>query len=101
MYFNQATNPTKLKHAVYLLSSTILGLLLSFIAHAVIEIGYLSWAQSRGIIITFYNGCALLPIIQIGLLLFGVIGGFFLGRFWWRMIYIEKVWAKKNKKSQI
>lgn len=95
MYFNSPKNPTKLKHAVYLLASIVLGLLLSIIAHAVIEISYLSWAQKQGITVIFYNGCALLPIIQIGFLLLGAIGGFFLGRFWWRLVYIEKIWAKK------
>lgn len=91
MLFNPPKNPTKLKHAVYLIASTILGILLSFIAHAVIEISYLRWAEKQGIAVTFYHGCALLPTLQIALLLFGTIGGFLLGQVWWRMVYIKKI----------
>ena len=85
----------KFKKAVYLLSTTILGIILSFIAHAFIEIGYLNWAESHGLTVSFYNGCALLPILQITLFLFGAVGGFFLGRFWWRKIYVERAWKKR------
>jgi len=97
MFSSLSKNPTKLKYTVYLIAATILGILLSFIAHAVIEINYLNWAEKQGIVVTFYNSCSLLPIIQIGLLLLGIIGGFLLGRVWWRMIYIERIWAKRNK----
>jgi len=96
MFFNAPTNPTRLKKAVYLAASTILGILLSLIAHAIIEINYLNWALSQGKSVTFYGGCALAPTLRISLLLLGVLGGFFLGRFWWRKVYIERVWAKKH-----
>lgn len=95
MFFNASGNPTKLKQAVYLISSTILGLLLSFLAHAIVEIKYLSWAESQGRAVTFYGGCSLPPLLQIALWVLGGLGGFFLGRFWWRKVYIEKIWAKK------
>lgn len=101
MFFHTAGKPTNLKKAVYLFASTILGALLSFIAHAIIEISYLHWATSQNHIIAFYNGCALLPTIQIALLLIGIIGGFFLGRFWWRIIYIERVWEKRKLARRI
>lgn len=90
MFFNKPGSPNKLKKAIYLFSAIILGILLSFITHAFIEIGYLRWAESRNMTVIFYNGCALLPLFQVLILLFGAIGGFFLGRFWWRKIYIEK-----------
>ncbi|MFA6215109.1 MAG: hypothetical protein WC768_00900 [Patescibacteria group bacterium] len=90
MFFGSPKNPTKFKHAVYLIAATILGILLSFIIHALIEINYLGWTEKQGIAVTFYHGCALLPIIQIGLWLFGAIGGFLLGRVWWRLVYVER-----------
>ena len=93
--FRDATNPTKLKKTVYLFTTTILGAMLSFIIHALIEISYLSWALKNNYNVTFYNGCALHPVIQIALWIIGIVGGFLLGRFWWRKVYIEKVWAKK------
>lgn len=100
MFFNKPGKPNKIKKAVYLFGATILGVILSFIAHAFIEMGYLVWAESRGLIVSFYNGCAFLPALQISLLVFGIVSGFFLGRFWWRKLYIERVWEKNkyNKK---
>lgn len=87
---------TQLKKFIYLSASIVLGLLLSFIAHAVIEINYLNWVLNQGQVVQFYGGCALLPWLQAALWLFGLIGGFFLGRFWWRKIYIERAWLKKR-----
>jgi hypothetical protein len=95
MYLNVPKNPSKLKKTVYLVASTILGVLLSFLAHALIEIKYLHWLENQSKAVTFYHGCAFLPVIQIAFVALGAVGGFFLGRFWWRKIYIERVWAKK------
>jgi len=95
MFFNKPKNPSRLKKVIYLFSATVLGVILSFIVHAFIEIGYLRWAESQNLAVSFYSGCALLPALQLALLLSGAAGGFFLGRFWWRKIYIERAWAKK------
>lgn len=88
--------PILLKKAVYLSSSTVLGIFLSFIAHASIEMGFLKWAQSRGLVVIFYGGCALPPLLQITLFLAGAAGGFFLGRIWWQKIYVEGMRFKKH-----
>lgn len=96
MFLNAPKNPSRLKRAVYLCAWTILGIMLSFFVHAYIEISYLNWAESHEKYVTFYHGCALSPILQLALLALGAIGGFFLGRFWWRKIYIERVWEKKQ-----
>lgn len=95
MFFRRPGKPTKLKQAVYLTAATILGVLLSFIMHALIEINYLRLAFERGLNVMFYNGCALPPILSLGLLLLGAVGGFLLGRFWWRWVYVDRIWAKK------
>ena len=97
MFFHKSLKPTKLKRVVYLISTTVLGVLLSVIAHVLIEINYLQWAVSQGRFIRFYNGCALPPSLQLALLLVGVAGGFALGKFWWQKLYIERVWRKKSK----
>lgn len=99
MFFNSPGQPTRLKKAVYLIAATFLGVLLSFIVHAMIEIKYLNLALSRGVAVPFYGGCALPPVLSFGLLFFGVVGGFFLGRLWWRMIYVDRVWAKNRTKK--
>lgn len=91
---------TPLKRTVYLVAATILGFLLSLIAHAIIEKIYLDWLVNNHKVITWYKvfglgSCALHPAIQIILLLVGAIGGFFLGRLWYRLLYIDKIWIKK------
>lgn len=96
MFFNAPGSPDPLKRAVYLFAATILGLLLSFIAHVLIEVNYLSFAFDRGRTVPFYGNCALSPALQIALSTLGLAGGFLLGRFWWRKIYIERAWAKKH-----
>lgn len=99
MIFKPPGEPTRVKKAVYLFASTILGVLLSFIAHGLIEISYLNWAISRHQVVVFYGGCALLPVFQTGILAVGIVGGFFLGRFWWQKIYVEKVWRGSWRKK--
>ncbi|EKE20584.1 MAG: hypothetical protein ACD_7C00521G0001 [uncultured bacterium] len=94
MLLNANVNPTKTKHVVYIIVSTLLGILLSLLAHAGIEMLYLNWTERTERVITWYGGCALHPAIQIGLLVLGAVGGFFLGRLWWRLVYIERKWAK-------
>jgi len=96
MFFNTPGKPTNFKRIIYLIASTILGIFLSYLAHALIEINYLSWALERGSRIYFYGACALCPWLQIAFWALGAIGGFFLGRFWWRKLYIERVWLKKR-----
>lgn len=95
MFFKAPGKPTKLKKAVYLVAFIILGFLLSFIAHALIEISYLNWALNQGQVVPFYGGCALPPVLRVALLALGAIGGFFLGRFCWRKVYLERFWEKK------
>jgi alpha-beta hydrolase superfamily lysophospholipase len=98
MLLSANLRPTPGKHAVYSIASVFLGVLLSILAHAAIEATYLSWAQgSRHIIwyTSFGKGsCALHPALQYGLLIVGAVGGFFLGKMWWRMVYIEQRWSK-------
>ncbi|RJO59115.1 hypothetical protein C4546_03885 [Candidatus Parcubacteria bacterium] len=95
MFLSPNLKVTKLKHSIYLLATTILGGLLSLLAHAGIEAWYLNWSEQNQRVVTWYGGCALPPALQIGLILLGLAGGFWLGRFWWKMVYIEKHWAKK------
>ena len=77
----------QLKHVVYLATATFEGVILSFVAHALIEMSYLRWAENNGLIVPFYGGCALTPPVQIGLWVVGAVGGFLLGRWGWRKVY--------------
>lgn len=84
-----------MKHVIYLILTTILGLLLFGIAHAVIEMIYLRTALRNDypIVWHFYlQGrfpCALPPILFYGIPVLGIIGGFLIGRVWWRWVYVE------------
>ncbi len=95
MFFNAAPNPTPAKHVIYLVASTLLGIFLSLIVHAIAETLYLKWATDAERSIIWYGGCALHPAIQIGLIILGALGGFSIGRLWWRLVYIDRIWAKK------
>jgi len=96
MFFSKPVQPTKFKKVIYLIASTILGFFLSLIAHALIEMNYINGVLSHGELVKFYGGCALPPIIQAVILITGLFGGYFVGRFWWKKVYIEKVWWNKK-----
>lgn len=98
MFLTHVGQPTEFKKIIYLIASVTLGLLLSINLHALIEVKYLNWLESRGEIAKFYGGCALPPLVQILILLLGLIGGYYLGKYWWRKVYIERFWEKKKKK---
>lgn len=92
-----------MKHIFYLFLTTVLGLLLALITHAVIEILYLNNAVSGNspVVWRYYlNGafpCSLPPFVFYGLPVLGIVGGFLTGRVWWRWVYIEgRRWRKKR-----
>jgi hypothetical protein len=95
MFLSAPANPTKAKHVIYLCATTLLGVLFSVLAHVGIESLYLNWADGASHIVHWYWGCALHPVIQIGLPILGAIGGFFLGRTWWKWVYVDRKWAKR------
>ena len=97
MFINAPANPSRWKKIIYLSASVVLGLLLSLIVHALFEMSYLRWAEKNNFSVPFFGGCALPPVLQISLWLLGALSGFTLGRFWWRKVYVERIWAKKSK----
>jgi len=78
-----------MKKIIFIVVSVILGILLSFIFHAAIEIFYLDWAIKNNKTIEWTrvfceNYCAL-PIWLIYLILvLGIIFGFWLGFYLWK-----------------
>lgn len=90
-----------MKKIIYIILFTALGILLSFLVHALTEsiiialltrnfdrysLG-LSWQQW---FIVHYYGSIILFVL-------GVIFGFLQGRLWWRIIYVEKKFSKHDK----
>lgn len=92
MFHRKPLRATPVKHVVYVAFATLLGIFLSLLAHAAIEMVYLRAADRAGHIVVWYGGCALHPALQIGLVVAGGVGGFFLGRYWWRMLYVQHKW---------
>lgn len=94
-----------MKKTVYIFLVMVLGMILNFIAHALIETAYINSAIAGGLVLTdqgiFGSYCVLPVWLQILLPLAGIIGGFFMGKTWWRMVYIQKrhFWRRKNLKT--
>jgi hypothetical protein len=93
-----------MKKKFYITMVVVLMLELSFLLHSWIEIQYIKAALAKGATLsnTYFLGmfyCVLPWWSQYGLLLGAIIGGYYLGQFWWRMVYIEKRhwhnWRKK------
>jgi uncharacterized protein YneF (UPF0154 family) len=73
----------KIKKTIYVVLVMALGLILSFIAHAIIEVFYINYSLSRGIILkpsALTSKCYLPSLLQIFLILAGLLGGYFLGQ---------------------
>jgi hypothetical protein len=92
-----------MKKYIYIISWVVLVLLLSFLAHAGLEIATINYAAQNEIILTNYTAfgygyCVLPTIVQITLILSGIVGGFLLGRYFWRTIYVEKRYESKMVK---
>ena len=100
MFLKNPGKPTTLKKVIYLSASTVLGFLLSVIAHVLIELNFLLWGMRSGNLIAFSGNCLLPPLLRTSLWVFGTIGGFLVGHFWWKKVYITRIWAKKRTKSR-
>lgn len=91
----------KWKRPLYLILTTLLGLLLSIGAHAVLETWYLDRAAARGWTIVWSSpfgigDCALPVWVQLSLPLVGLVGGWSVGRIWWRYVYVDGRWGGKT-----
>lgn len=85
---------TKSKKTIYLTASIFLGILISIILHAALEIAYINIKLGRGEDFIFYGACSLHLGIQITIFTSGVIFGYLFGRYWWKRIYVEKVFER-------
>ena len=94
--------PLSAKRIIYIILTMILGAELSVLIYVELEMLYLRYLVVNNLPLInhtlFGYGYFLLPtsIFSI-ILLLGLVGGFFLGRFWWHMIYEQKRhWLWKN-----
>jgi hypothetical protein len=89
----------RIKKTIYILLTMFLGFLLAEIAHGLFETWLIGRLLSAGLSPQPYvflgTHCYLPPYLQLGLLASGLVGGYFLGQTWWRIIYIEhRRWRK-------
>ncbi|MBW6440844.1 hypothetical protein K0B03_02310 [Patescibacteria group bacterium] len=84
-----------MKKEIYIFLFIILGILLSFLLHALIEISYINllWTnyERYGMNLKFSQLYTIHTIGTIIILGVGIIFGFIQGKFWWKKIYIEKM----------
>lgn len=85
---------------MYLSLTTLLGVIISYGLHAIIELWYL-WRSDPSTIVWHSHlglgACALAPVVDYGLLVGGIIGGFLVGRLWWRWVYVERRWWRTEE----
>ncbi|MFA6271534.1 MAG: hypothetical protein WC693_00305 [Patescibacteria group bacterium] len=89
-----------MKKIFYIFSFTVLGIILSFIIHAIIEYSYISLTEASKIHWhnSFGSGSCALPLwLQLVLLILGVASGLLMGFWGWRIVYIQKRhWKSKS-----
>jgi prepilin-type N-terminal cleavage/methylation domain-containing protein len=85
-----------MKRTIYILLVVMLGILLSFIVHALIEIGMISLLTSNfekySLGLSWARWFWIHSVGTVALFVLGAVGGYFLGVKWWRIIYVEKRW---------
>jgi len=85
------------KRALYIGLFVLLGLLVQFLLHAVVEIFYikllLSDFETYGLGLSFNTWFAIHHILTVALLIMGVAVGYQQGRYWWKRLY-GKVYGK-------
>jgi hypothetical protein len=93
----------KIKKIFYITLTIFLGLLLSFIVHALAEMIYLNYAFKNELEIqaSYFLGvgwCALPVWVQYTFPILGIVGGYFLGIYWWNLVYVKrKHWRFRKK----
>jgi len=97
------TDKWSLKKVIYVLLAVSLGKLLGFLAFELLTLMLIGLLERRGLPVmfdqTFWFVSSPLPAYLYWTLIYaGVIGGFFLGLRWWRMVYVEHRHWKKWKK---
>jgi len=82
-----------MKRLVYYAFSIVLGVLLSFVIHALVEQMYIALLLANfarwSFGLSWDTLLALHHFFSLALLVTGVFGGYFLGVYWWKLVYIQ------------
>ena len=83
-----------MKRSVYDALSVVLGVLLSFVIHALVEQIYIALLLSdftRWSLGLSWEALLLIHhVFSLLLLVGGCVGGYYLGVYWWNLVYIQK-----------
>ena len=86
------------KRIVYIASFTILGILLSFLVHAAIEIPVINLLladfDTYGMGLTWRQWETVHNVGTVVLLALGIIAGYMQGVYWWNIIYVRRKYKK-------
>ena len=89
-----------MKKNLYIFLVMILGLLLTYLIHVMIEVSYIHYMLSNGLApkdYSLFGYCILPQSLQLGLILLGLAGGYYVGQRWWQMVYVQKKrWTCEN-----
>ncbi len=80
----------KFKKTLYIALSIFLGFLLSVIFHSLLEIYIINQSSYLDPNSLMSHTCYLPSYLNIGITIFGLIGGFFLGKHWYKKAYEKK-----------
>ncbi|MDP3740991.1 MAG: hypothetical protein Q8R08_01535 [bacterium] len=90
-----------MKRAIYIISFTILGVLLQLLIHGFIETWYINLLvqdyQTYGLGLSWSDWYLVHDVISITLAIAGLAFGFFSGRYWWKQIYVLHRWKQWKK----
>ncbi|MDD2753657.1 MAG: hypothetical protein PHT44_03555 [Candidatus Portnoybacteria bacterium] len=84
----------KIKKIAYLFASIVLGVLLGFLLRAAIEIAALYFFIDN---FDWPTWLLISQILTAAFSILGVIFGYWIGKRWWQIVYVEKRYAKKWK----
>ena len=89
-----------MKKIIYITAFTVLGVLVQFLLHALIEVWYIGLLvrdfATFGFGLSWDTWFIIHAVLTILFLIGGVSAGYFSGKKWWRIIYVEQRY--KNKK---
>lgn len=94
MFINTPLKASKPKHIVYLIATSILGILVNYFILILIQVVILQLIMHSERNLIWYSGYPPHLIFISGFLIAGAVWGFILGRYWWRIIYIEHRYRK-------
>lgn len=93
-----------MKRTIYIISFTILGVLAQFLAHALFELWYIALLTADfaryGLGLSWDAWFFIHHVATAVFFVGGFLGGYFSGKYWWRIIYMEKKYEKCRDTDQ-